>query len=136
MIVSNFPSLPTFLGKKQKTDYFQMLPSLPTFLGRRLLKSIDGKLWLGRLPSLPILKAKVHQYCQQSLADITSCRQIPRKPRQNLPIFVGFEIILFQGPANNAKKLAKNFLQGRYWTRYWPSKTTDHTCNYSHPENV
>ena len=52
MIVSNFPNLPTFLGKNQKTDYFKMLPSLPTFLGRSVLKSIDGKLWLGRLPSL------------------------------------------------------------------------------------
>ena len=82
MIVSNFPSLPTFLAKNQKTDYFQMLPSLPTFLGRSVLKSIDGKLWLGGLPSLPILKARVHQYCQQSLADTTSRRQMPRKPRK------------------------------------------------------
>ena len=90
MIVSNLPSLPTFLGKNQKTDYFQMLASLPTFLGRSVLKSINGKLWLGILPNLPILKARVHQYCQQSLADITFCRQMPRKPRQNLPIFVGF----------------------------------------------
>ena len=66
------------------------LPSLPTFLIRSVLKSIGGKPWLGRLPSLPILKARVHQYCQQSLADTTSCRQMPRKPRQNMPIFVGF----------------------------------------------
>ena len=51
----------------------QMLPSLPTFLDRSAPKSIDGKLWLGRLPSLPILKARVCQYCQQSLADKTSC---------------------------------------------------------------
>ena len=81
MIDSNLPSLPTFLGKTQKTDYFQMLSILPTFLGRSVLKSIDSKLGLGRLPSLKILKARVHQYCQQSLADITSCRQMPRKPR-------------------------------------------------------
>ena len=73
MIESNLPSLPTSLGKTQKTDYFQMLSILPTFLGRSVLKSIDSKLWLGRLPSLPILKARVNQYCQQSLADITSC---------------------------------------------------------------
>ena len=90
MIVSNFPSLPTFLDKNKKTDYFQMLPSLLTFLGRSVLISIDGKLWLGRLPSLPILKARVHQYCQKPLADITFCQQMPRKPRQNMPIFVGF----------------------------------------------
>ena len=90
MIVSNFPSLPTFLAKTQKTDYFQILQSLTTFLGRSVLKPTDSKLWLGRLPSLPVLKAGVHQYCQQSLADITFCRQMPRKPRQNMPIFVGF----------------------------------------------
>ena len=100
MIVSNLLSLPTFLGKTHKTDYFQLLPILPTFIGRSVLKSIDCKLWLGRLPSLPILKAKVHQYCQQSLADITSCQQMPRKPRQNMPIFVGFV------DANIAKNLA------------------------------
>ena len=58
MIDSNLPSLPTFLGKTQKTDYFQMLPSLPRFLGRSVLKSIDSKLWLGRLPSLPIFEGK------------------------------------------------------------------------------
>ena len=40
MIDSNLSSLPTFLGKTQKTDYFQMLPSLPRFLGRSVLKSI------------------------------------------------------------------------------------------------
>ena len=110
MIVGNFPSLPTFLGKNQKTDHFQMLPNLPiaTFLSRSVLKSVDGKLWLGRLPSLLILKARVHQYCQQSLADITFCQQMPRKPRQNLPIFVGFVGKSYF--ANNAKKLAKNFL--------------------------
>ena len=90
MIESNLSSLPTFLGKNQNTDYFQILSSLPIFLGRSVLKSIDGKLWLSRLPSLPILKARFHQYCQQSLEDITSCRQMPRKPRQNVPIFVGF----------------------------------------------
>ena len=82
MLVSNFPSLPTFLGKNKKTDYFQMLPSLPTFL-------TDDKLWLGRFPSLPILKARVHQYCQQSSANITFFRQMPRKPRQNMPTFIG-----------------------------------------------
>ena len=72
MIDSNFPSLPTFLCKNQKADYFQMLPGFPKFLSRSVLKSIDHKLWLGRLPRLPrlpILKARVHQYCQQSLAD-------------------------------------------------------------------
>ena len=58
MIDSNLPSLPTFLGKTQKTDYFQMSPSLPTFLGRSVLKSVDSKLWLGRLPSLPIFEGK------------------------------------------------------------------------------
>ena len=58
MIESNLPSLPTFLGKTQKTDYFQMLPSLPRFLGRSVLKSIDSKLWLGRLLTLPIFEGK------------------------------------------------------------------------------
>ena len=67
-----------------------MLSNLPTFLGRSVLKSIDGKLWLVTLLSLPILKPRVHHYCQQSLADITSCRQMPRKPRLQMPIFTGF----------------------------------------------
>ena len=57
----SLPSLPTFLGKTQKTYYFQMLPSLPRFLGRIVLKSIDSKLWSGRLPSLPIFEGKSKQ---------------------------------------------------------------------------
>ena len=44
MIESNLPSLPTFLGKIQKIDYFQMLPILPAFLGRSVLKPIDSNL--------------------------------------------------------------------------------------------
>ena len=58
MIESNLPSLPTFLGKTQKADYFRMLPSLPSFLGRSVLKSIDSKLCLGRLPGLAILNLR------------------------------------------------------------------------------
>ena len=90
-----------------------MLPSLPTFLSRFVLKSIDCKLWLGRLPSLPILKARVYQNFQQSLADIAFCRESAKEAETNHANICWFcwQIILYQGHANNAKKLVKKVLK-------------------------
>ena len=112
MIESNLPSLPTFLGKTQKTDYFQMLPSLPRFLGRSVLKSIDSKLWLGRLPSLPIFEGKSPPVLPTTLGRYNFLPTNAKKAKiKSAKIcWLCWQIILCQGHANNAEKLAKNFL--------------------------
>ena len=112
MIESNLPSLPTFLGKTQKTDYFQLLPSLPTFLSRSVLKSVDSKLWLGRLPSLPIFEGKSPPVLPTILGRYNFLPTNAKKTKiKSANIYwLCWQIILCQGHAYNAEKLAKNFL--------------------------
>ena len=114
MIDSNLPSLPTFLGKTKKTDYFQMLLSLQRFLGRSGLKSIDSKLWLGRLPSLPIFEGKSPPVLPTILGRYNFLQTNAKKAKiksANI-CWLCWQIIRCQGHANNAKNWPRTFCKG------------------------
>ena len=114
MIESNLSSFPTFLGKTQKTDYFQMLPSLPRFLGRSVLKSIDSKLWLVSLPSLPIFEGKSPPVLPTILGrhNFLPTNAKKAKTKSANICWLCWQIILCQGHANNAENWPRTFCKG------------------------